>query len=44
MAELHKLNITLSNYFDVAPTIVGSTMSTTPEAKTTHAETRSHIV
>ena len=22
LAELHKLNITLSNYFDVAPTIV----------------------
>ena len=44
LAELHRLNITLSNYFDVAPSIVGSTISTTPEAKATHSETRSHIV
>lgn len=35
MAELHRLNITLSNYFDVAPDIIGHTISTTPEAKTT---------
>jgi hypothetical protein len=32
MAELHKLNITLSNYFDVAPSIVNNaTISITPE-------------
>ena len=32
LAELHRLNITLVNYFDVAPTIVnGITLSTTPE-------------
>ena len=35
LAELHRLNITLSNYFDVAPDIIGHTISTTPEAKTT---------
>jgi hypothetical protein len=44
LAELHRLNITLSNYFDVAPSIVGnaSTLPTTPENNktTTEAETR----
>jgi hypothetical protein len=37
MAELHKLNMTLSNYFDVAPSIVGNgiTLPATPESKTT---------
>jgi hypothetical protein len=35
MAELHRLNITLSNYFDVAPSIVnGITISTTSQGKT----------
>jgi hypothetical protein len=35
MAELHRLSITLSNLFDVAPTIVnGITISETPETKT----------
>ena len=35
LAELHRLNITLSNYFDVAPSIVnGITLSTTSETKT----------
>jgi len=34
LAELHRLSITLSNLFDVAPTIVnGITISTTPETK-----------
>lgn len=35
LAELHRLNITLSNYFDVAPDIIGHThtVSTTPESK-----------
>jgi hypothetical protein len=37
LAELHKLNITLSNYFDVAPAI-GITLSTTPETKPTPGE------
>ena len=33
MAELHRLNITLSNYFDVAPDIInGSSIPTAPEA------------
>jgi hypothetical protein len=44
MAELHRLNITLSNYFDVAPDIIGHTISTpsTTEAKATPE--RDHIV
>jgi hypothetical protein len=38
MAELHRLSITLSNLFDVCPTIVnGITISETPETKTTAA-------
>lgn len=44
LAELHRLNITLSNYFDVAPSIInGSTISITPEVKPTKAES-SYIV
>ena len=35
LAELHRLNITLSNYFDVAPDIIGHTISATPETKET---------
>jgi hypothetical protein len=32
LAELHRLNITLSNYFDVAPDIInGISVPTTPE-------------
>ena len=40
LAELHKLNITLSNYFDVAPSIInnGPTLSATPEVKTVNIE------
>jgi hypothetical protein len=34
MAELHRLNITLSNYFDVAPDIIGHTLPTPSETKT----------
>jgi hypothetical protein len=42
LAELHRLNITLSNYFDVAPDIInGSTLSAPSEAK---AATTSIIV
>ena len=34
LAELHRLNITLANYFDVAPEIInGSTISKTSETK-----------
>jgi hypothetical protein len=43
LAELHRLNITLSNYFDVAPAI-GITLSTAPETKSTPGETRKFIV
>ena len=35
ISELHKLNITLSNYFDVAPAIGNVTVSTTPETEAT---------
>lgn len=38
LAELHRLTITLSNLYDVAPTIIGvgpnATISITPETKT----------
>jgi hypothetical protein len=34
MAELHRLNITLSNYFDVAPDIIGHTIPAPSEEKT----------
>jgi hypothetical protein len=46
MAELHRLNITLSNYFDVAPDIIGHTISapSTTEAKATTTPERNHIV
>ena len=39
LAELHRLNVTLSNYFDVAPSIVnGITLPATPEVKTVPTE------
>lgn len=39
LVELHKLNITLSSYFDVAPDIInGTTLSETPKAKTVPTE------
>ena len=41
LAELHRLNITLSNYFDVAPDIIGhSTIPAPSETKTTEPENR----
>ena len=39
LAELHRLNITLSNYFDVAPSIIGNTISATQQTKTATRET-----
>jgi outer membrane protein assembly factor BamA len=41
LAELHRLNITLSNYFDVAPSIINDiSLSITPQSKaaTTNTE------
>ena len=39
LAELHRLTITLSNLYDVAPSIVnGITVSTTPEVKAINTE------
>jgi hypothetical protein len=43
LAELHRLSITLSNLYDVAPTIIGvganATISVTPETKSSTAAT-----
>jgi hypothetical protein len=45
LAELHKLDITLSNYFDVAPGIVnGLTIPASPEIKAPTTETSNIIV
>jgi hypothetical protein len=45
LAELHRLNITLSNYFDVAPSIVnGITIPTTPERKAREAEPKPEFI
>lgn len=46
LAELHRLSITLSNLYDVAPTIIGvrpnATISITPETKS--STTTSEII
>jgi hypothetical protein len=43
LAELHRLTITLSNLYDVAPTIIGTgpnaTISITPETKSSPTNT-----
>ena len=45
LAELHRLNITLSNYFDVAPSILSNaTIPTTQQTKATTTETNFFIV
>jgi uncharacterized protein YpbB len=48
LAELHRLSITLSNLYDVAPTIIGvgkdATISITPETKSSTATTNEFIV
>jgi hypothetical protein len=44
MAELHRLNITLSNYFDVAPDIIGHTIPAPSEAKAVNREATQFIV
>ena len=41
ISELHRLNITLSNYIEVLPTVInnnGPSISTTPEDKTAESE------
>lgn len=44
LAELHRLSITLSNLYDVAPTIINdTTLSATPEVKSSAATTREPI-
>lgn len=44
LAELHRLNITLANYFDVAPDIIGHTISTTQQTKATTRETEREFI
>jgi hypothetical protein len=48
LAELHRLSITLSNLYDVAPTIIGvgsnATISITPETKTSTTTTDRDII
>jgi hypothetical protein len=48
LIELHKLSITLSNLYDVAPTIIGvgndATISTASEVKTSSTETERSII
>jgi hypothetical protein len=48
MVELHRLNITLSNYFDVAPDIIGPFQHTIPapseENKATSTTSERNIV
>jgi hypothetical protein len=45
LVELHRLNITLSNYFDVAPNIInGSTISAPSETKKVSQARREIIV
>ena len=45
LAELHRLSITLSNLYDVAPTIInGTSLPTTPETKTVSATANNIIV
>jgi hypothetical protein len=44
LAELHRLNITLSNYFDVAPSIVNATISTASEVKSTNTKAEGNFI
>jgi len=45
LSELHKLNLTLSNYYDVAPDIIGnSPISTTSQEKTATSEKQETII
>lgn len=39
MSELHRLNITLSNYYDVLPTIIGYTVPAPSRASSAESET-----
>jgi hypothetical protein len=47
LAELHRLSITLSNLYDVAPTIIGvgnnATISITPETKSSTSATTDFV-
>ena len=47
ISELHRLNITLSNYIEVIPTVInnyGCTISTTPEDKTVSTEESESVI
>ena len=44
LAELHRLNITLSNYFEVAPTVInGITLPTAPETESESEDSGTEI-
>jgi hypothetical protein len=44
ISELHKLNIPLSNYFDVAPSIGNATISETPKTESRSNINQDHII
>jgi hypothetical protein len=44
LAELHRLNITLSNYFDVAPDIIGYTIPAPSETKSSPAPATTEFI
>jgi hypothetical protein len=44
LAELHRLNITLSNYFDVAPDIIGHTIPAPSETKSSPAPATTEFI
>jgi hypothetical protein len=44
LAELHRLNITLSNYFDVAPAIVNGFTVSTAEPNKTESRDKDNII
>ena len=44
LAELHRLSITLSNLFDVAPTIINGTIAVPTTSETKTVQTTSEII
>ena len=44
LAELHRLSITLSNLFDVAPTIINGTITVPTTSETKSSATTSEII
>jgi hypothetical protein len=44
LAELHRLSITLSNLFDVAPTIINGTIAVPTTSETTSSATATEFI